>query len=262
MITGGEPPPFFSPDTTKRRTITMCLIAIKTRGAHLSEDEIRYDYSRNPHGAGFMYAKNGLVHWEKGFFNVEKLIKRWNKVVSDDMVAILHTRIATHGSHSTALCHPFPLDGSDLFRSSGSAPLVMMHNGIIPDHAWIQWNTPADSDTSAYARKLTPILKGDLPDANTVKAIEDESGWSRFVFLRGDGEFVTTSQWYDHKGILFSNSGFLGDKRPQNTRTYTPSPYSGTWFPKPNPASPSFWEDGYEDEAEKYKNLFCEYDID
>ncbi len=240
----------------------MCLIAIKTRGARLSEDEIRYDFRTNPHGAGFMYADDRAhtVRWEKGFFSVDDLVRRWKKIVRDDMTAVLHTRIATHGAHSTALCHPFPLDGSDLFRASGSAPLVMMHNGIIPDRAWKQWEKKGDSDTSAFARRLTPLLNGSLPDGKMLKAIETDAGWSRFVFLNGEGDFVTAGEWHECGGILFSHTGFLANRQP--------------WYAKENPftmpsdfsenlsASPCRSFPGKEDETERYRALFGSYEID
>lgn len=190
----------------------MCLIAIKTRGAHLSENEIRHDFRTNPHGAGFMYAdpSDHLVHWEKGFFNVDELINRWNEVVRDDMVAALHTRIATHGDHTSELCHPFPLDGSDLFRTSGSAPLVMMHNGIVPEKNWKKFEQNGDSDTSAFARRLTPVLNNELPDDGQSAMIDVYGGGSRFVFLNGDGDFVTVGRWHKEDGILFSNNHYHG----------------------------------------------------
>lgn len=189
----------------------MCMIALKTKGAHLSDDEIRYDFLTNGNGAGFMYAMNGRVYWEKGFFNVDDLLSRWHELIKDDMVAALHTRIATHGNRNcTELCHPFPLDGSDVFRSSGSAPLVMMHNGIIPEKSWKDFAIEGDSDTSAFARRLTPILNNTLPDEGYAGLVKGYDGNSRFLFMNGDGEFVTVGRWYEENGIKFSNNHYKG----------------------------------------------------
>lgn len=194
----------------------MCLIALKTAGAHLNENEIRHDFSHNPDGAGFMYVKNGRVHWEKGFFNVQELINRWNEVVDDSMVAALHTRIATHGAHNSSLCHPFPLDGSNLFKEKGDANLVLMHNGVIPKMEWFESYEDGDSDTSAYCRRITPILKGNLPDNKLSKMLEDQGGGSRFLILNGNGEFVTIGRWYECDGVKYSNSGYLGNREINN----------------------------------------------
>ncbi len=189
----------------------MCLIALKTKGSHLSDDEIRYDFLTNGNGAGFMYAMNGRVYWEKGFFNVEDLLSRWHELIKDDMVAALHTRIATHGNHNcTELCHPFPLDGSDVFRAKGSAPLVMMHNGIIPEKSWKSFAIDGDSDTSAFARRLTPILNNTLPDEGYSGLIKGYDPNSRFLIMNGDGDFVTIGKWYDEGGIKFSNNHYRG----------------------------------------------------
>ena len=54
----------------------MCVIAYKARGAHLSDKTIRQMFAANPDGAGFMYPKDGQVFFEKGFFNVEALLRR------------------------------------------------------------------------------------------------------------------------------------------------------------------------------------------
>lgn len=189
----------------------MCLIALKKRGSHLSDDEIRYDFLTNGNGAGFMYAKNGKVYWEKGFFNVEELLDRWHTLISDDMVAALHTRIATHGNHNCKqLCHPFPLDGSDVFADHGSAPLVMMHNGIIPDKSWKEFAVEGDSDTSAFARRLGPILDNKLPDEGYSGLVSGYGGSSRFLFMNGDGDYVTVGNWYEEDGIMFSNNHYKG----------------------------------------------------
>lgn len=168
-----------------------------------------------------MYAKDGLVHWEKGFFNVDELIQRWHEVVTDDMVAALHTRIATHGNHNcTELCHPFPLDGSDLFRAKGEAPLVLMHNGIIPEKSWINFAQAGDSDTSAFVRRLTPILNNTLPDEGYRGLIKGYDPNSRFLIMNGDGEFVTIGNWIEEDGILFSNNHFQGKMSENDWRAY------------------------------------------
>lgn len=228
----------------------MCLIAVKKRGAHLSDKEIRFDFAHNPNGAGFMYAKNGLVHWEKGFFNVEDLLARWHETVTDDMVAALHTRIATHGNHNcTELCHPFPLDGSDLFRATGSAPLVMMHNGIIPDKSWRNFAQNGDSDTSAFARKLTPILQNTLPDEGYIGLIKGYDPTSRFLLMNGDGEFVTIGNWKEDAGILFSNNHYMGLMSESDWVTYGQKrgfkTYGGNYYHYDSYQNNSYHPSGY-----------------
>lgn len=202
----------------------MCIIALKTAGNHLSEEEIRYDFRTNPNGAGFMYAKDEMVHWEKGFFSADELIKRWNAVVTDDMIAAIHTRISTHGErYSISLCHPFPLDGSDVYNPIGTADLVIMHNGIIPDRAWISDFQYGDSDTSALARKLSRYHNKGLSIDELADATASLDDVSRFLIMRGDGEVRMIGNWFEEAGIYFSNRNYRGSGRFSRFRFKSPA---------------------------------------
>ena len=46
----------------------MCIICAKKRGVDMPDSNtIRNMFRHNPHGSGFMYARDGIVHIEKGF---------------------------------------------------------------------------------------------------------------------------------------------------------------------------------------------------
>ena len=121
----------------------------------------------NPHGGGFAYTKNGLVHWEKGLHvtakYIEKYIKR-NKLTKTNNL-IVHFRIKTHGDTNDMLCHPFPLglnkDGSALRnRVIGSTTkAVMFHNGI-----WSEYDDFAIK--LAFNNNNIRIPDGDMSDSS------------------------------------------------------------------------------------------------
>lgn len=186
----------------------MCVIAYKSRGAHLSDYMLGLMFENNPHGAGFMYAKDGRVYFEKGFFSVEALLRRYHACVSDNMPAVVHCRITTHGATCPQLCHPFPIvqKHSKEFKQTGSASLCMAHNGIIPERAWWWFANGKDSDTSAYAHKLwLDGLRG-LPTPRQAEAIRSEVAGSRLAFMDGAGDVRLIGHWEKVAGVWFSNT--------------------------------------------------------
>ena len=190
----------------------MCVIAYKTEGGYLSDGMIRQMFEANPNGAGFMYAKGGKVYFEKGFFTASALIRRYRACVSDDMPAVVHCRITTHGATCPQLCHPFPIVSkhSKEFKQRGEARLCMAHNGIIPARAWMWYANGKDSDSSAYARKLWELGLCALPTADEKKAMESEIGGSRLAFMDGSGAVELVGNWSEIGGVWFSNLHHLG----------------------------------------------------
>jgi len=187
----------------------MCIIALQTRGAQLKDDTIRTMFSGNPDGAGIMWAQDGRVHWVKGFFKVEDLLKAWH-ALPKGIVAAMHCRIKTHGAVSSKLCHPFPLTASKaLYKSSGDSACMLMHNGIMSfmekdEH----YDKSKDSDSSAYAKRLFDMFNGArLPDKEELEIIRDETETNnRILLLDGRGNYATSGEWEYKDGILYSNS--------------------------------------------------------
>lgn len=187
----------------------MCIIALQTKGAHLEDDTIRTMFSGNPDGAGIMYAKDGRVHWEKGFFKVEDLLAAWHKLPKG-IVAAMHCRIKTHGAVSAKLCHPFPLaPNKSLYKSSGDSACMLMHNGIMSFvEKDVHYDKSKDSDSSAYAKMLFDRFgSARLPNAFELEEIRDETeDTNRILLMNGDGSYVTSGEWEYKDGILYSNS--------------------------------------------------------
>lgn len=191
----------------------MCVIAYKTKGAHLSDNMIRRMFKANPNGAGFMYADGGKVHFEKGFFSAEALIKRYRACVSADMSAVVHCRITTHGATCPQLCHPFPIvqKHAKEFKQRGEADLCMAHNGILPASAWAWFADDRDSDSSAYAHRLALEGLCRLPMPWEAERMEREIGLNRIALMDGEGDVLMLGRWEKVAGIWFSNLHHLAD---------------------------------------------------
>lgn len=190
----------------------MCVIAVQTIGAKISDERIRQLYASNPDGAGIMWAQDGKVHWRKGFFSVERLLDAWHRIPKG-VTAAVHCRITTHGGTCDRLCHPFPLTNkpNEVFKLKGKAKVALMHNGIM--HFMerdCHYNAKRDSDSSAYAKKLYDMLGGArLPSHDEeMDEIRDETSGSKIFLLDGTGAFFTAGEWTWEDGVLYSNTNF------------------------------------------------------
>jgi hypothetical protein len=160
----------------------MCVI-LQCDGKMPKSSMLKDAEQTNPHGGGFAYTKNGLVHWEKGLHvtakYIEKYIKR-NKLTKANNL-IVHFRIKTHGDTNDMLCHPFPVglnkDGTALKnRVVGSTTkAVMFHNGI-----WSEYDDFAIK--LAFNNPNIRIPDGDMSDSSIMAWCASHKGINFFEF--------------------------------------------------------------------------------
>ena len=222
----------------------MCVIMAKPKGIDMpSDDTIHNMWVRNPDGAGFMYAKDGQVHIEKGFMKLDALraaLKKTAKSVDlKNTAVVMHFRITTHGGTKPENCHPFPITDSigKLKKLKQDTRIGVAHNGIISSV------TPRKgiSDTMEYiATQLAPLSRA-VPkfytDANLMLMIQNATA-SRLAFLTGGGKIYTIGQFITDGGRLYSNSSY----EPWIYKQYTGKAW-GDWC-----------DYGYEDDCE-YERL-------
>lgn len=193
----------------------MCIIVIKPAGIKIpATTTIENCWYNNRDGAGFMYAKDGSVHIEKGYMSLKAFkaaLKRLGKsidVVNTPMV--LHFRIATHGGTEAANTHPFPVTEKLplLQMTKYKAPLAVAHNGIID----IKPSQKDISDTMEYViNQLAPLyqLKKDFYKHEAGKKLIYNFIKSKMVFLDGAGRIETVGDFItDKDGLLYSNSSY------------------------------------------------------
>ena len=174
----------------------MCIICVSKSGVRQPSDiTLRAIFRRNPHGAGYMYARDGKVTIHKGFMNIEDFLAAVHaeQFTPQDSV-VYHFRISTQAGVNAPMTHPFPLSNQPrLMRSLDlTCRCGVAHNGII------QLTSDPDnkrySDTAIFITDyLSKIIrkKADLRDpvtleliwqlANSKFAIMDNSGYDRAV---------------------------------------------------------------------------------
>ena len=91
-------------------------------------------FRNNPHGAGFMVARNGKVEISKGYMNIENFVSaiRLQHFTAKDSV-VYHFRISTQADVTPEMTHPFPLTNQLEYMKAldVSCDCGVAHNGII-----------------------------------------------------------------------------------------------------------------------------------
>lgn len=119
-----------------------------------------------------------------------------NHLASDirvDVPAIIHCRIATHGSIKRANCHPF------VDKETGVA---FAHNGILDIEPIGDWT---DSETAFRTRFVPVIKKFGYKSRELAAAVRDIIGGSKFAFLNKNGEIQMFGNWVIRDGCYFSH---------------------------------------------------------
>jgi predicted glutamine amidotransferase len=178
----------------------MCIIALKPENTFITDKTIEQMWENNSDGAGFMYADRGNVVIVKGLMSLTAFMNEYRKVQRRKLV--MHFRIRTHGPVSPRLTHPF-------WITKGG--LAMVHNGIISSYS--NATLAGESDTSMYARALSKRYENPLDsicDPLEYERIVKEIGYSKLVFMNGDGEtqIVNEKMGHWHNGCWFSNYGY------------------------------------------------------
>lgn len=184
----------------------MCVICISPKGIRQPfKDELQSMWQRNPHGAGYMVARDDHVEIHKGFMDFYEFYNQlqFEKFTPDDVV-VYHFRIATQAGITPEMCHPFPyttttegLKALDVHCRVGIA-----HNGII---RMTSTGDPDLSDTALYIRDYLPKrIKNGLNDM-ALKAIYRDIK-SKMVFLFPDGQYKTVGEWEEVGGLIYSNT--------------------------------------------------------
>lgn len=191
----------------------MCIICVSKSGvAQPTEKTIRTMFRNNPHGAGYMYARNGIVTIHKGFMDVESYLDalKSEQFTSEDSV-VYHFRISTQAGVTPEMTHPFPLTRQkpltrklDLACGCGIA-----HNGII--RITTDPNNKRYSDTAIFITDfLADIIHkpSDLRNQNKLDYIYMLAR-SKFAIMDKGGYIATVGDFIEEDGLLYSNTSYL-----------------------------------------------------
>jgi len=195
----------------------MCIICVSPAGVRQpNKTLLKTMFFRNPHGAGYMFSRNGKVTIHKGFMDIDSFLEA---VASEHFTAkdsvVYHFRISTQAGVNPPMTHPFPLTNQrrltkelDLECQCGIA-----HNGIIR-----LTSDPTNHEYSDTAIFITDYLADiirrpeDLRNQRVLDLIY-RLARSKFAIMDGSGEVATVGDFINFKGNLYSNHSFTLEGR-------------------------------------------------
>ncbi len=208
----------------------MCVIAYKPANEELKEEWVRQCYRSNPDGAGLAIKTDDGIYIQKGFFNVEEVIRAVQLYTDKEM--IVHFRKATNGSVCEANTHPFPISDSveQLQKKMVLCNAAVAHNGVI------SWCVPKDEDKTNDLSDSMVFIKDylskvDYRNSGYIKLIENFLGRDRIAILEKGKPTLFWGAWESEGNIKFSNTSY----KPY--ATYTMPTYG--YYNPPKPAKQS-----------------------
>ena len=191
----------------------MCIICVSpARTRQPSISQIRTMFRNNPHGAGYMFARDGRVQIHKGFMDVDSFLDaiRGEHFTAKDSV-VYHFRISTQAGVNPEMTHPFPLSNRLPYMKALDVECRcgVAHNGII--RLTSDRNQREYSDTALFITQyMARMLHGpkDLRDEQLLNRIEQLAG-SKLAIMEGSGYIATIGHFINERGLLFSNSSYM-----------------------------------------------------
>ena len=190
----------------------MCIICVSpARTRQPSISQIKMMFQSNPHGAGYMFAREGRVHIHKGFMDIDSFlsaVKAEHFTAKDSVV--YHFRISTQAGVNPEMTHPFPLSNRlPIMKALDvECPCGVAHNGII--RLTSDTSQREYSDTALFiTRYMAQMVHGldDLKDAQLLNRIERLAG-SKLAIMDGSGYIATIGHFINERGLLFSNDSY------------------------------------------------------
>jgi len=202
----------------------MCVICVSQKGIRQpNEQEIKNMWAANPHGAGYMFVKDGNVEIHKGFMELRDFMRSIKgEHFTDDDVVIYHFRISTQAGVCPEMTHPFPLSErlEDMKILDCQCNVGIAHNGII---RLTSCKDAEYSDTALFISEYLPVIiryTTDITDKRvkkTIKALAE----SKLALLNGDGDVsIIGDFWANDDGVMFSNKSFLPTPKRDFQRTW------------------------------------------
>ena len=195
----------------------MCIICVSPKKVRQpSEAIIRQMFFRNPHGAGYMVARDGEVQISKGYMHCEDFINaiRNEHFTAKDPV-VYHFRISTQAGVNPGMTHPFPLSNrlEHMTALDMTCQCGVAHNGII--RLTSDPTNKRYSDTALFITEyLSAIIRNpeDLKDEKVLDLIHKLAG-SKLAIMDASGYIATVGEFLNDRGLLYSNFSYLPGNR-------------------------------------------------
>lgn len=187
----------------------MCVIIHKPKDIIIKDKDIAGAFESNGDGFGYMFYDSVLdkiIGRKACMKNIDKIIKIFRAM--DEIEAVYHFRIMTHGKICDAQCHPFEICN----KKDHGMDIYFMHNGVIRD----QKGEAGESDTQMFRNSfLVPLLQKQPEFIETEafkKLMESYIGCgNKLCFMYGQGKILrlNDSSWQIHDGLNVSNKAFV-----------------------------------------------------
>lgn len=206
-----------------------------------SDDEIKYMFQRNPHGAGFAIQGDtrgdGVfrVEYRKGFMNVDDLLEALGpRDKLKNLTVAIHCRIKTSGETDKFTTHPFPicdnyggtrsLEGS-LYREGG----ILFHNGVFSGLGGIINEKSSDTQDFVVGVANRYLKNAKMPNKIAQAIVNKIAGECRILVMYPKKSFplLKIGTWYEHNGCYYSNTGYKDNETTYVTNYHT---YSGSYY--------------------------------
>lgn len=190
----------------------MCLLIHAPAGTKFTHKQVADFYARNQDGVGVMYARRGMLYYDKILpKKVDEIVKFLRQ--TEGVERCIHFRMQTHGLVDMENCHPYIVSGyPEKVGGFGTHedPLLLMHNGMLSTG---NRKDAARSDTWHYIRDyLRPMLAKQpdlmmLPEFIEVLGAHIGSG-NKFAIMNTEGKvaIVNKSSGVMHEGVWYSNT--------------------------------------------------------
>lgn len=198
----------------------MCIICISEKGVKQpTKTTMQTMWSNNPHGAGFMYQRDGKVYTKKGYMKFNDFYEavKAENFTKDDVV-VYHFRISTQGGVNPEMTQPF-FYTNDIVKTKeleAVTKLGIAHNGIIP---MTTYSDKEYSDTAHFVAEYLPVIVRNMNDLNNPHTLEllGEVLHSKMVFLDFKGHVTRVGNFIrEDDGLIYSNSTFKSYKYMYN----------------------------------------------
>lgn len=182
----------------------MCVILYKPANISVTRKTLKQCWNANKDGGGFMWAWDGILFIEKGYFGFRKFYKafRTNERMYPKAAFVLHMRITSSGKTNVENCHPF-------YANKG-CNIGVAHNGVLLKLTDLVSDY---SDTYIFVKDILQKLPHDYLQNEALKVLLEDyckGNFSKMVFMDRLGSVFIANEaageWND--GIWFSNNIF------------------------------------------------------
>lgn len=197
----------------------MCVAILKPYDKSVTREDMEKCFRTNPHGAGFMYPKDGRVVVVKGLFDFESFWKAYTKHEegpAKNIAMSIHFRIATSGMKDKLNCHPHVIAQDAAF----------IHNGVMSEYAFTGKGKDHKSDTVHFMESiLRPLYEKFgaqfLGKADLFHMIAKYIGtYNKMVFMDPKHYWIMNEKMGDWiGGVWYSNTSWRTTYQPV-ARTY------------------------------------------